>query len=289
MQKLVSDIKLLAAATLNAAAALAEDLNTSENIPNADISAQLIPAAATSKASLVCREQAILCGRDWFNAVYELVDPLIKIDWLKIDGAQCKADETICYLEGNTRSLLTAERSALNLLQTLSGTASTTAEYVNQLGKTKTKILDTRKTIPGLRLAQKYAVWTGGGTNHRHGLYDAILIKENHIMGAGSIKAAIQTGRNKFPDKFLEIEVENIEELAEVIELGVDRVLLDNFSIDLIKQAVSLVNNEFETELSGNVTAENLEQLGQLGVDYISIGAITKHIRAIDFSMRIMS
>jgi len=314
------------AAFNNAAQALTEDLNienlnikdiNTENnkntLTNADITAQLIPENNQSQATVICREDAILCGTLWFDQVFYQVDQQIKIEWLKNDGDKIQANETICTITGNTRSLLTAERSALNLLQSLSGTATTTALYVKQLGNSKTKILDTRKTIPGLRIAQKYAVHCGGGANHRFGLYDALLIKENHIISAGSIKAAIETSRSNYPDHFLEIEVETLDELAQVIALAlsepnlaepnlaernlternlternlVNRVLLDNFTIDMIKQAVKAVNKLFEIEISGNITLETLPLLGQLNVDYLSTGAISKHLQAIDFSMRI--
>lgn len=275
-------------ANQNAMLALAEDLGEPDG-KSGDLSADLIPPDSRSAAQIVCRENAVLCGIPWVNAIFAQLDTDIRLEWQCQDGEAVQSDSVICKLTGSTRSLLTGERSALNFLQTLSGTATTTRHYMNQLKQSKLRILDTRKTIPGLRYAQKYAVFCGGGNNHRFGLFDAMLLKENHIIAAGSIEKAIRLGRSQHPDVFLEVEVENLEELQQVLHCSADRVLLDNFSQDMITQAVKLVNGKIPIELSGNIDESTLATLNNSGIDYISIGALTKHLKAVDFSMRFAS
>ena len=256
-----------------------------EDTGNGDVTASLVPDE-TKQASVIAREQCVLCGRDWFDTVFKQVDNKVSIQWLKKDGDPVNAGEILCTIEGNARSLLTAERTALNFLQTLSATASITAIHVDAVKGTSCKILDTRKTIPGLRLAQKYAVHCGGGVNHRSGLYDMILIKENHIIAAGSIMTAVETARKLHPNIPVEVEVETLDELEQAITANVDRILLDNMSPDILKQAVAMNNQRIPLEASGNITLDNIKSVAETGVDYISLGVITKNIRAIDFSMR---
>ncbi len=255
----------------------------SEDIGKGDLTANLVPEDKTCKAEVICREEAVLCGRAWFDQVFHQIDESVQIDWLPGDGDAISPGSTVCRISGSSRSVLTGERTALNFLQTLSGTATTTREFVRQLGKGKTRILDTRKTIPGLRAAQKYAVSCGGGSNHRMGLYDAILIKENHISSAGGIRPvvieALKSGHS------VEVEVENLAQLKEAIEAGANSILLDNFSIEQMHEAVEINSGRVELEVSGGVEFEQLKQLARTGVDYISIGALTKHLRAVDFSM----
>lgn len=258
--------------------AIAEDVGTG------DVTAALCPNE-TITARVICREQAILCGQDWFNETFRQIDAETIINWPCKDGQKISPDQEICTIEGNARSILTAERTALNFLQTLSGTATATHTYTRALNNSATKILDTRKTIPGLRQAQKYAVVCGGGKNHRIGLYDAFLIKENHIAACGSIKQAIQKARAQHADLTLEVEVETLEQLQQAIDHHADIALLDNFSIDQIKQAVALNNKQIKLEVSGNVTLDNIANYAITGIDYISIGALTKHLHAVDFSM----
>ncbi len=265
-----------------------------EDIGSGDITAALIPEKNQSTAHLICREAAVLCGKQWFNEVFQQLDKgsgsPVNIVWHFDDGENIAADQCICTLTGSARSILTGERTAINFLQTLSGTATTTAGYIKHLQGSPIKLLDTRKTIPGLREAQKYAVFCGGGSNHRHGLFDGILIKENHIMAAGSISNAIETARANSPHTLkIEIEVETLTELQEALAARADILLLDNMDNDLLRQAVSLNQsniNPAKLEVSGNITHERLGDLAQIGVDYISTGAITKHLRAIDFSLR---
>ena len=257
-----------------------------EDIGNGDLTAGLIGATTQLKVNLLCREQAILCGQQWFNQAFLLLDSDIKINWLAKDGDLLQGDQVICQLNGNARSLLSAERTALNFLQTLSATATQTHFYQNLIKDSGCRILDTRKTIPNLRLAQKYAVRCGGGLNHRIGLYDAYLLKENHLAACGNMTTAVHKARQLNPDVLLEIEVEDLSQLQQAIDNRVDRVLLDNFSIEMLQQAVALNNSVLKLEASGNITEHNILQVANTGVDYISIGAITKHVRAIDFSLR---
>jgi nicotinate-nucleotide pyrophosphorylase (carboxylating) len=262
------------------AAALAEDVGSG------DISAALIDAGTRLDTELLLREDAVLCGRDWFDEVFRQCDPSIKIKWHASDGDAVAANTVVSEVSGPARAVLTAERSAINFLQTLSGTATVTRHYSNQIGHTQCRILDTRKTIPQLRLAQKYAVQCGGGTNHRIGLFDAFLIKENHLAACGGIGNAVTRARQMHPDKFLEVEVENLEQLQQAIDNAVERALLDNFTLTQMEQAVELADHRIELEASGNVNQGNLVEIAATGVDFISIGALTKHLRAIDFSLR---
>lgn len=267
--------------------ALDEDLgtNTNYNFKNQDVTASLIPESTVSTAQLICREKAILCGQDWANIAFNLLDDNIQIKWHFNDGQEINDNDIICEISGLSRHILTAERTALNFLQTLSATATQTYLLTKKIEKTNCKILDTRKTIPGLRLAQKYAVTCGGGVNHRVGLYDMVLIKENHIHAAGSIEIAVNEARKNFKGLKIEVEVENLEELEQAISCNVDRILLDNMSLSMLKEAVSL-NNKIDLEASGNITYETILAIAETGVNYISTGAITKNINAIDFSLR---
>lgn len=261
-------------------------LALAEDIGDGDVTAKLIPDDKLADARIICREPAILCGADWVSEVFNQLDTAIQIDWHCQDGDKIQADQELCRLHGSARHLLSGERSALNFLQTLSATATQAHEYVMVVEGTGCRILDTRKTIPGLRLAQKYAVRCGGAYNHRTGLYDMVLIKENHISAAGSIQAAVDTARRLSPDIPLEVEVENLQQLQQALDADVDRILLDNMDIPTLKQAVQMTNKRIPLEASGGVTQKTAREIAQTGVDYISIGSITKHIHAIDFSMR---
>ena len=265
------------------AAALAEDVGAG------DLTASLIDADAVVGATIIARESLVLCGEEWVNEVFRQLDENVIIDWYIGDGGRAEADDVICKLVGPARALLTGERTALNFLQTLSSTATTTAAYVSAVAGTRARVLDTRKTIPGLRLGQKYAVSCGGGVNHRVGLYDAILIKENHIKSAGSITAALQRAGELGADVLIEVEVESHDELLEALDAGATRILLDNFSLDALREAVA-TNEAYgivgaELEASGNVTLDSIRQIAETGVDYISTGALTKNIQAADLSM----
>lgn len=257
-----------------------------EDVGQGDITAQLVPADGIWKASVYSREDAILCGRNWFDAVFRHLDDKVDLRWYAADGDPVKPHQVVCTLKGPARSLLTGERTALNFLQTLSGTATLAHQYAKQLEGLDTRILDTRKTIPGLRRAQKYAVRTGGCHNHRMGLYDAFLIKENHITAAGSIAAAVQSARALDAELAVEVEVENLDELQQALQTDTDRIMLDNFSPGDIKKAVAMTAGKAELEASGGITLNNLRRYAETGVDYISIGALTKDIKAIDLSMR---
>jgi nicotinate-nucleotide pyrophosphorylase (carboxylating) len=258
-----------------------------EDIGSGDVTADLLAAGAQASARVITREPATLAGRPWFDACFRALDASMQIAWAADDGAQIAANATLCTLRGSARALVGAERCALNFLQTLSATATLTAQYVAALRGARATILDTRKTLPGLRHAQKYAVRCGGGSNHRIGLFDAILIKENHIAAAGSLSAAVRAARAHHPQLLLEVEVENFDELGAAIAAGVDRIMLDEFSIDDIRRAVAEVAGRVPLEVSGSVNLGTLPALAATGVDYISIGALTKHVRAIDLSMRI--
>jgi nicotinate-nucleotide pyrophosphorylase (carboxylating) len=265
------------------AAALAEDVGAG------DLTASLVDADAVVGATIIARESLVLCGEAWVNEVFRQLDENIIIDWYIGDGGRAEANDIICKIVGHARALLTGERTALNFLQTLSSTATITAAFAKAVEGTRAKVLDTRKTIPGLRLAQKYAVTCGGGINHRVGLFDAILIKENHIKSAGSITAALQRARDAGGEVLIEVEVENHCELLEALDAGAARILLDNFSIDELKEAVA-TNESYgivgaELEASGNVTLDTIREIAETGVDYISTGALTKNIRAADLSM----
>ncbi len=259
--------------------ALAEDIGTG------DITAQLIPEDATATATVFSREPAVLCGMAWFNAVFAELDSNIRVDWKTQDGNAVEKDQLLCTLTGPARPMLTGERCALNFLQTLSATATLSRRYADKIADLPVKILDTRKTIPGLRQAQKYAVRTGGCHNHRTGLYDGILIKENHITANGSIQQAINTARDGNPGMPVEIEVENMQQITAALEAGAGRLLLDNFSLDSLDEAVRQVAGRAELEASGGITLENVRDFAQTGIDFISIGSLTKNIQAIDLSM----
>ena len=261
-------------------------LALTEDIGSGDVTAQLIPEHKLANARIICREPAILCGSEWVSEVFSQLDPTIQIDWNCRDGDIIESKQELCRLHGSARHLLSGERTALNFLQTLSATATQAHEYVVAVEGTDCRILDTRKTIPGLRLAQKYAVRCGGAYNHRSGLYDMVLIKENHISAAGSIKAAVTIARQLSPDVPVEVEVENLQELQQALDAKVDRILLDNMDIPTLEQAVSMTNKQVPLEASGGVTLKTARDIAQTGVDYLSIGSITKHIRAIDLSMR---
>lgn len=260
-----------------------------EDIQTGDLTAGLIPAGNQATATIICREPAIVCGRPWFDATIHQVDPTISIDWHVEEGQKVAADQLLCTLEGSARHILTAERTALNFLQTLSATATVTASYMEKLSNSSTKLLDTRKTLPNLRMAQKYAVKCGGGTNHRIGLYDAILIKENHIMAAGGIHNAVSTAKTMHPNITVEVETENLDEVQQAVDAGADIIMLDNFTLEDMYTAVKLVNGKAKLEVSGNVEIEHLADLAKTGVDFISTGAITKHIQAVDLSMRFVN
>lgn len=257
-----------------------------EDIGDGDITAQLTPADEQAHARVISRENMVLAGRPWVDALFQQLDPSVEVIWLKKEGEHVQADEAFLELKGKARSLLTGERPALNFIQTLSAVATKVAGYVKLVEGTTTKILDTRKTLPGLRIAQKYAVAIGGGQNHRLGLFDAFLIKENHIMAAGGIAQAIAQAHHIAPNKPVEVEVENFDELQQALEAGADIVMLDNFSQQHMIDAVELVNGRCKLEASGNITVEQLREVASTGVDYISMGSLTKDVKAIDLSMR---
>lgn len=258
-----------------------------EDLGSGDATADLLPAEARADAALTCREDAVIAGIPWFDACFRKLDPDVTIDWLVRDGGRVAAGSVICRLHGRARALVSAERSALNFLQLLSGTATVTAAYVAAVAGTGVRVLDTRKTVPGLRLAQKYAVRCGGGHNHRIGLYDAILIKENHIAAAGGIEPAVAAARRLHPTLLLEIEVENLDELRRAIAAGVDRIMLDNFTPATMVEAVAIAAGRVPLEISGNVDLQTIGTYAQTGVDFISVGALTKHVRAVDLSLRL--
>jgi nicotinate-nucleotide pyrophosphorylase (carboxylating) len=261
-------------------AALAEDVGTG------DRTAALIPADVTGRAHVVSREAAVLCGTAWVEEVFRQLDPGVAIEWLARDAGAIAPGQTVCRLAGSARSLLTGERAALNFLQTLSGTATLARRWANAVAGTGARILDTRKTIPGLRLAQKYAVTCGGCHNHRVGLYDAVLIKENHIAAAGSVTAALQAAQHEAAGLEVEIEVENLAQLHEALAAGARRVLLDNFPRERLREAVAISAGRARLEASGGVTLETVRAIAETGVDDISVGALTKDVRAVDLSMR---
>ncbi|TYK64662.1 carboxylating nicotinate-nucleotide diphosphorylase [Colwellia echini] len=281
---------------------LSEDLGATDGAtPQAsqDITAMLIPENEQAVATVITREECIICGIAWVNEVFKQLDASVnatkkkseepyatKITWFVNDGELAPANTTLFELEGNARILLTGERVALNFLQTLSGTATLTSAYVKELEGSETKLLDTRKTLPGIRSAQKYAVLCGGGQNHRIGLFDAFLIKENHITACGGIANAVSTAKTNHSDKIVEVEVESLDELQEALTAGADIIMLDNFSPEMIEQAVTATRGKAKLEVSGNMTLETLQEYAKAGVDFISSGALTKHVQAIDLSMR---
>ena len=258
-----------------------------EDIAGGDITAELIDADVQASGRIVTREDGILCGTAFALEAFQQIDTSCRVEWAAQDGEAITADSLICTLSGPARALLTAERTALNFLQMLSGTATTAGQYASRVAHTGVKLLDTRKTVPGLRLAQKYAVTCGGCYNHRIGLFDAFLIKENHISAAGGIAEAVATARDVAPDKPVEIEVENEVELEQALTAGADRIMLDNFTLEALRDAVAHTAGRAELEASGNVTDETLVAIAATGVDFISIGALTKHVKALDLSMRI--
>lgn len=261
-----------------------------EDVGSGDITAQLIPAGTAARARIITRENAVLCGIPWADAVFARLDPAIAIRWQAAEGDAMRADQTLCELEGDARALLTGERSALNFLQTLSGTATAARRYRDLAAGTGVTVLDTRKTIPGLRLAQKYAVRVGGCSNHRIGLHDAFLIKENHIAACGGIGAAVAAARKVAPDKPVEVEVENLDECRQALAAGVERIMLDNFTPADIAAAVALRGEgATEYEVSGNIDEHTLPEFAAAGVDFLSTGALTKHLRAIDLSFRLLA
>lgn len=272
-------------------AALLEDLGdalTALDQPDAsaDITAQLIPADRISTARVITREAGVFCGQPWVDEVFAQLGGEVKVEWKVQDGERLAPNQELFRLHGPARVLLTGERNALNFVQTLSGVATLTARYVAELEGTDCRLLDTRKTLPGLRSAQKYAVTCGGGKNHRIGLFDAYLIKENHILACGGIPEAISEARRLNPDKPVEVEVESLAELEQALAARADIVMLDNFDIPMMQEAVRLNQGRAKLEVSGNVTLDTLAEFAATGVDFISVGALTKHVRALDLSMR---
>ena len=265
--------------------ALIVNLALQEDIGDGDITSLLIADNLQAKAHILCREEAILCGIAWVEETYRNIDSRVQIQWNFKDGDSLKKDAQVAEIVGNARAILTGERTALNFLQTLSGTATITKQYTERLKGTSVILLDTRKTLPGMRNAQKYAVRVAGGSNHRKGLYDAYLIKENHIQSCGNISNAIATARKINPNKVLEVEVQNLEQLSEAISAKPDIIMLDNFKLQDIRKAVTINPGNAKLEVSGNINQESLVNVAKTGVDYISVGALTKHCRAIDFSL----
>ncbi len=258
-----------------------------EDVGEGDITAALLPETLEVQATIVSREPMLLCGQAWSDGVFKTADPSIKIDWYVTESSYLDEPQRLCTLKGKARAILTAERAALNFLQTLSGTATTTRRYATRLQGYPVTLLDTRKTLPGLRYAQKYAVRCGGGMNHRIGLYDAYLIKENHIRACGSLTDAILRARSLHPEKFLEVEVETLAELKEALSACPDRILLDNFTLEMMREAVQLNKNALPLEVSGGVDEETIASIAAIGIQCISVGALTKHLRAIDLSLLI--
>lgn len=259
-----------------------------EDVGQQDLTANLIPADAQAEAQLITRQDAVLCGRDWFEAVFNQLDNKIQIEWLASDGDVLAANEVICRIKGAARAILTGERTAMNFLQTLSATATLAKRYADAVAGLPVKVMDTRKTLPGWRVAQKYAVRCGGCFNHRFGLYDGILIKENHINAAGSIAAALSQAKALNAGVPIEVEVENLDELHQALEAGADIVLLDNFELETLKQAVTIIENKALLEASGGISLANIRDIAETGVDRISVGALTKDIQAVDLSLRFL-
>jgi len=277
-------VDLASAVERDVSAALAEDVGSG------DVSAMLLPETASSSAFVQCRQEAVLCGQAWFEACFRRLDPDVTISWRATEGARIPAGTRVCEMRGRTRALLTGERTALNFLQTLSAVATATRRFVDAVAGTRAKILDTRKTLPGLRFALKYAVRTGGGANHRMGLYDAMLIKENHIAAAGGIRQVLaQADRNTRPGVWTQIEVESLAQLQEVLDAGATMILLDNMDTQTMREAVQIAGTRAELEASGGITLENVRPVAETGVHRISIGGLTKDVKAIDFSMRFES
>lgn len=278
----MNDADIAHAIQANVAAALAEDLG------RADLTAQLLPPDRQAHATLITREPTILCGAPWFSACFQALDPQVKINWHAHEGERVSANQTLCELHGNARAMLSAERPALNFLQLLSGTASVTRLYVDAVAGTQAQVMDTRKTLPGLRIAQKYAVKIGGGKNQRIGLFDGILIKENHIAAAGGIRNALSTAQRQALDGIsIQIEVESLDELQQALDAGATLILLDNFNVDQLRDAVRMAQGHAELEASGGITLENVRAIADTGVARISVGGLTKHVRAVDLSLRV--
>ena len=259
-----------------------------EDVGPGDLTASIVPENVDATATVITREPAVLCGQAWFAAVFSRLDASVQIEWRVAEGMRVEADTVLCTMRGPARALLTGERTALNLLQTLSGTATLARRYAEAVEGTQAKVLDTRKTLPGLRKAQKYAVRCGGCHNHRMGLYDGILIKENHILACGSIEKAVQAARALGVNVPIEVEVENLDELKQALAAGAERILLDNFSLAMMREAVAVAAGRAKLEVAGNVTLDTIRSIAETGVDYISVGALTKNVRAIDLSMRIV-
>lgn len=258
-----------------------------EDVGSGDLTAALIPETATTDATVICRENAVICGCDWFEQVFTLLDETIRIEWQVRDGDLVSPNQTLCRLEGPARPLLTGERTALNFLQTLSGTATQAHRYADAVAGTGVEVLDTRKTIPGLRRAQKYAVSCGGCRNHRIGLFDGVLIKENHIAAVGSVTGAVEQARHHAREDIpVEVEVEDLHQVREALAAGADILLLDNMSADMLREAVTITAGQARLEASGGITIDNIREIAETGVDYISIGELTKHLKATDLSMR---
>jgi len=265
----------------NARAALEEDLGSG------DLTAPLIAAGKRVRAAVVCRQKAVICGQPWFEACLRRLDPSVEIAWAVAEGASVEAGMRVCVVQGEARALLAAERVALNFLQTLSGVATVTRRYVDAIAGTRARIVDTRKTLPGLRLAQKYSVRVGGGSNHRMGLYDAMLIKENHIAAAGGVRQAItQARRLANQGDWMQVEVENLDQLREALDAGATMILLDNMNVERMREAVTISGDRAELEASGGITLENARAIAETGVHRMSVGTLTKDVRAADFSMR---
>ncbi|MGE8211368.1 MAG: carboxylating nicotinate-nucleotide diphosphorylase [Stenotrophomonas rhizophila] len=269
-----------AGVTADVARALAEDIGSG------DVTAALLPDRPDS-AYLLCKQDAVIAGRPWFDATHRALDPQVQIDWRVAEGDHVAAGSVLAILHGRNRSLVSAERTSLNFLQTLSGTATTTARYVAAVAGTGARILDTRKTLPGLRVAQKYAVHCGGGDNHRLGLFDTVMLKENHIRAAGSLTAAVQSARAQWPQLPLVVEVEDLDQLREALAVGCERILIDDFDADLRREAVRIAAGRIPLEVSGSVGLEGLRAIAEDGVDCISIGGLTKHVQAIDLSLKL--
>ncbi len=264
----------------NVALALAEDIGSG------DVTASLLPDVS-ERGYVIAKESAVIAGRPWFDACFRALDSDVCIEWLVSEGEQVAANTVVCTLAGRSHALVSGERCALNFLQTLSGTATRTAEYVAALAGTRTRVLDTRKTLPGLRMAQKYAVRVGGGVNHRFGLYDTVMLKENHIHAAGSIAAAAALAKSRYPDLPLIIEVETLAELEQALATGCTRILVDDFSLADLRVAVRRAEGRVPLEVSGGVELARLREIAETGVDFVSVGALTKHVRAVDFSLRL--
>ncbi len=265
--------------------ALSEDLGGTLD-PHADITAQLIPEHKEGEAYVITREAGVFCGKAWVEEVFEQLGGQVKVEWQVADGDRVSPNQELFRLRGPARLLLTGERTALNFVQSLSGVASLTARYMQEIAGTHCKLLDTRKTVPGLRTALKYAVTCGGGTNHRMGLFDAYLIKENHILACGGIAEAVNEARHLNPGKKVEVEVENLNELRQALAAHADIIMLDNFQVPMMVEAVAINQGQAKLEVSGNVSLETIREYAQTGVDFISVGALTKHVQAMDLSMR---